>query len=168
MAPQTLLWLMLSVCWIPLVLWISSRVDGWHTLAQHYRVPPDHFVRAQHHVSGTVGGAYFRVALSVTVRDDGLYLAPPVILRPWKPPLLIPWQTVEARFQHPFPSLYTRLMINSVPGVPVVVPTHLLEPVIARLPPAQIGPVWILSWRSLVVQAGLFLFASIWFWYFFG
>lgn len=76
---------------------VSSLVGGWHRLGQRYATKRD---VPYLNLSGTtvrVGLSHYRRSVTVGADEDGLYLSAVFVLRPFHPPLLIPWAALRAR-----------------------------------------------------------------------
>lgn len=169
MATALLLYfLFVPVMWYPL-FWLLGQVDGWGTLAQYYRLAGSLPTERRRMVSGGVGGLEVRGALEVAVQPEGLYVVPMLLFRPGHPPLLIPWDRVVAVYRNEnFLVDKTRLLV-AVPGsheeIPITLPTRLLEPAYAVLPPVQAARFDLVIWgRVYLVRYGFALLGVAWFW----
>ncbi|MER3440072.1 MAG: hypothetical protein C4296_01675 [Gemmataceae bacterium] len=83
----------LAACWF---IWcvIMAHLSGWARLAGRYRAtyrPQGPFWTI---VAGAIGWCGYK-GLELCVASEGLYLEAPFILRPWHPPLLIPWSDLR-------------------------------------------------------------------------
>lgn len=79
--------------WIA-ILGLLSLVSGWNQLADQYQhtLP---FSGTKHHMqSGMLRWVNFRNALTVGANEQGLYLVPMILFRPFHKPLLIPWHEI--------------------------------------------------------------------------
>lgn len=79
------------------VTWMASRASGWHRLGQRYGSPgPFASVgERMRFVSAQIGWGNYGGALELRASASGLYLAPIWVLRPFHPPLFIPWSEIE-------------------------------------------------------------------------
>ncbi|AGC44643.1 hypothetical protein MYSTI_03331 [Myxococcus stipitatus DSM 14675] len=76
---------------------LSSLVGGWYRLGRRYatkRALPDTNIRG---ITVRVGLSNYRGAVTVGADEEGLYLSPMFLMRPFHPPLRIPWAALRAR-----------------------------------------------------------------------
>ncbi|QSQ16348.1 hypothetical protein [Myxococcus landrumensis] len=76
---------------------LSSLIGGWRKLGRRYatkQAMPDQNIRG---TTVRVGLSHYRSSVTVGADEDGLYLSPTFLLRPFHPPLLIPWAALRAR-----------------------------------------------------------------------
>ena len=78
-----------------LVVWMLSRMSGWHGLARHY-ASGDRQVTGDRHtgVTGMVGGVSYRHVLTVHFTADGFFIEPMALFKIGQPRLFIPWSDV--------------------------------------------------------------------------
>lgn len=76
-------------------LWFGSRVCGWRRLAEAYPSTSE-FNCETRPTSARVGSCTYNGILNVGASEAGLYLIPALIYRPFHPPLLIPWDDIDA------------------------------------------------------------------------
>lgn len=77
------------------VVFLSSRLSGWGTLARHYPGTAPQGGRSWHWTSATFSWfASYRNILTVNVSPAGLFLRPVLIFRPGHEALLIPWNAI--------------------------------------------------------------------------
>jgi hypothetical protein len=110
------------------ILWIISRVSGWHRLAQQYGDTSLFSGEIVRFGSARIGWANYNGALNVGANDMGVYLAPMAIFRPFHPPLFIPWSAVESQPFQGFPSGVT-LSFPGGTGARIVLFGRALKPV---------------------------------------
>ena len=76
------------------ILFFFSRVGGWHELAKHYPAPKRYggaWISNEVHFGNTSGDS-----IQVGADSQGLYLSIWIGLRPFHPPLFVPWSDVTA------------------------------------------------------------------------
>ena len=78
-----------------LILFILSLVGGWRSLASRYRMDRPFQGTLWSFQYGSLGGVQYKNALTVGSGSEGLYLAVFFLVRPFHPPLLIPWPEVS-------------------------------------------------------------------------
>jgi hypothetical protein len=155
--------------WYPWFL-LLSRFDGWADLAQRYRFQGTTPPQAHRFVSGEVGGMFFSRGLALAVEPVGLYLTPLWFLRVGHPPLLIPWTAVQAVYRDTTPLVQqTRLMVQEHPdqeAIPITLPTPLLAPAFAWLPPVQDTKLTtVVVWQIYLLWIIVFGVAVLWNWF---
>ena len=81
------------------VMFLLSRLGGWHRLASRYRLSGTFSGKVWRFQSGKFNWAGYNNCLSVGGNEKGLYVAPLFIFRFGHPPLFIPWGdiTVEKK-----------------------------------------------------------------------
>ena len=80
------------------IVYLLSRLGGWPGLARHYAYHGTFSGTTFNMQSATTGPlGNYRNCMTFGVNDDGLYMSPLVFFRPGHPPLLIPWDEIEAR-----------------------------------------------------------------------
>ena len=77
-----------------LILFILSALGGWRAHASRYRMDRPFQGTAWKYQFGFLGVTRYNGALTVGSGSEGLYLAVLPFLRPFHPPLLIPWHEV--------------------------------------------------------------------------
>jgi len=77
-----------------LILLVLSKLGGWSALAERYRTDRSFQGTLWNYQFGFLGSTRYNGALTVGSGSEGLYLAVIVFLRPFHPPLLIPWHEV--------------------------------------------------------------------------
>jgi hypothetical protein len=78
-----------------LILFVLATVGGWGRLAQRYRTDRLFQGTIWKYQFGFMGGVRYNGALTVGSGMEGFYLAVLPLLRPFHPPLLIPWSDVS-------------------------------------------------------------------------
>ncbi|MDZ4405430.1 hypothetical protein [Prosthecobacter sp.] len=112
-----------------LVVWILSRVSGWHRLAARHASASRPVTGARHDgVTGMVGGVSHRGTLTLHFDTEGFFLEVMPLFRIGHPRLFIPWSEITGR--RPFAVLWWKAMRLSV-GQPIIatitLPTALVE-----------------------------------------
>lgn len=81
--------------WIS-VFWLLSRLSGWGRLAESFphRFEPTGDILL--FASARVGWVDYSAALILGVGEEGLYLVPMWLFRPFHAPVLVPWTQIEA------------------------------------------------------------------------
>ncbi len=80
------------------VVWLLSRMGGWHHLATRYAAGNRPVAGACHGgVTGMVGGVSYRGVLTVHFVPEGFFLEVMVLFRIGHPRLFIPWAAVSGR-----------------------------------------------------------------------
>lgn len=78
------------------VLMSMSFIGGWRRLARHYRtVRPPKGRRVIRGATGMVGLTSYNRVLTVTIADDGIFIAPLWMFRIGHPTLFIPWRDIR-------------------------------------------------------------------------
>jgi len=77
-----------------LILFVLSALGGWRALASRYRTDRSFQGSLWKYQFGFLGVTRYNGALTVGSGSEGLYLAVLPFLRPFHPPLLIPWHEV--------------------------------------------------------------------------
>ena len=77
------------------VVWLISRLSGWHRLARHYRTSAPPTGQPVRQMLAMLGSARHRGTLTLQAAPAGLYLTVMVLFRLGHPPLLIPWSAVK-------------------------------------------------------------------------
>lgn len=78
------------------VLMSMSFIGGWRRLARRYRATrPPEGRRAIRGMTGMVGITSYNRVLTVTIADDGMFLAPLWMFRIGHPVLFIPWRDIR-------------------------------------------------------------------------
>ena len=77
------------------ILFVLSKVGGWSALAERYRMDRPFQGAIWKYQFGFLGSVRYNGALTVGSGMEGLYLAVLFFLRPFHPPLLIPWGEVS-------------------------------------------------------------------------
>src|SRR5574341_401922 len=77
-----------------LILFVLSKLGGWSALAERYRTDRPFQGTLWNFQFGFLGSVRYNGALTVGSGSEGLYLAVFPFLRPFHPPLLIPWHEV--------------------------------------------------------------------------
>jgi hypothetical protein len=78
-----------------LILLLLSKLGGWSALAERYRTDRPFQGSLWRFQFGFLGSVRYNGALTVGSGMEGLYLAVLFFLRPFHPPLLIPWGEVS-------------------------------------------------------------------------
>jgi len=78
------------------VLWLAAWMSGWRRLAERFATAFEFTGEVSSFVSARIGIANYSGALIAGANDQGLYLVPIRIFRPFHRPLLIPWTEIEA------------------------------------------------------------------------
>lgn len=78
------------------VCFLLSRLSGWASLAEYFRLKQPFSGERKHFRSGMVGWVGYRSCLTVGVNREGLYLAVMPIFALGSPPLFIPWKSVTS------------------------------------------------------------------------
>lgn len=73
------------------VMWINSRLSGWHRLAKQYVTDQTPDGRLWSGVHGQVGIVSYKNTLDCTTTPEGLFLRPGPLFRFAHPLLFIPW-----------------------------------------------------------------------------
>jgi len=77
------------------IVFLSSRLSGWATLARHYPGTEPQGGQSWHWTSAQFSWfASYRNILTVNVSPSGLFLRPVLIFRIGHEPLLIPWHAI--------------------------------------------------------------------------
>lgn len=78
------------------VLYLVSRIAGWHVLARNYpdRQPPEQYAACM--ASGRVGHSKYGGVLKLHAGSRGLHIAVILPFRPGHPPMCIPWHALRA------------------------------------------------------------------------
>jgi len=76
------------------ILFLLSKVGGWSALADRYRTDRPFQGSLWKYQFGFLGLTRYNGALTVGSGSEGLYLAVLFFLRPFHPPLMIPWSEV--------------------------------------------------------------------------
>ncbi|MFL7812208.1 MAG: hypothetical protein ACK2TT_03040 [Anaerolineales bacterium] len=99
------------------ILWLIALAGGWKKLSGHYRQLGDFQGQILRMQSARLNWSNYSNILRIGLSERGLYMSPMVLFRPFHPPLLIPWEEIEAEpFQQALWRGY-RLRFRSVPGV---------------------------------------------------
>ena len=98
------------------VLWLAAWVGGWQKLAEQFAATFVYSGEVVKYVSARFGLANYSGMLILGAGDQGLYLVPIRIYRPFHPPLLIPWTEIEARVHEGTAVPRVQLTFPSVPG----------------------------------------------------
>jgi len=77
------------------ILWLAAWASGWRRLAEHFAATFEFGGEVFSFVSARIGVANYSGALIAGASDQGLYLVPIRIFRPFHRPLLIPWTEIE-------------------------------------------------------------------------
>ena len=119
---------------------VVSRIGGWNQLGEKFRCTDP--------VTGTSWGlqsAEFRRGVSYggglrfTLTDRGLHLTCIPIFRIGHPPVLIPWQEIDAYpYRGKFGTTYVELRFKSVPDVPIYLPYKLAAKMLAAGAPLNL------------------------------
>ena len=107
------------VCYILLwcfVLWVISRLSGWHRLAERFGAASAFGGEPISFVSARIGWANYSGMLIVGANEEGLYLAPIRIYRPFHETLFIPWAETEADVRGRARWPRVQLTFPTVPG----------------------------------------------------
>jgi hypothetical protein len=80
---------------VSLILLLLSKVGGWSALAERYRTDRPFQGSVWKYQFGFLGSVRYNGALTVGSGSEGFYLAVFFFLRPFHPPLLIPWSEVS-------------------------------------------------------------------------
>ena len=100
-----------------LVMFLLSRLGGWHRLAYRYRLSSTFSGKVWRFQSGRFNWAAYNNCLSVGANGKGLYLAPLFLFRFGHPPLLIPWGDITVEKKKFLAWTYSDLLFPGVPGV---------------------------------------------------
>lgn len=76
---------------------VASWVSGWHGLARQFRADGPAPSSMRNFTSGKIGWVDYKNCLAVGGDEQGLYLVPNLIFRPFHPPLRIPWSEIHDR-----------------------------------------------------------------------
>lgn len=118
--------------WI-FVLFLTSRVGGWSTLAQYYRTDrpfPGTIFRWQG--AQLRYGTNYNGCLTFGADEEGLYIVPVTILRAFHSPLLFPWNEIESRPVKVWLFFnFVELRFLRAPGVPMKIPVSLADRIAA-------------------------------------
>lgn len=80
------------------VVWMLSRISGWHHLAATYASGDRAMTgTCQGGVTGMVGIVSYRGVLTVSLTPEGFFLEVMALFRIGQPRLFIPWSAVSAR-----------------------------------------------------------------------
>jgi len=94
------IWILLSIiAWWCIILWVVSRLCGWHALGKHYRA--ENRFHGKHHRFSSVkmGSGNYSGCVTLGANSDGLYLAVMFLFRIGHPPLFIPWADLKPRIK---------------------------------------------------------------------
>ncbi len=97
------------------VLWLISWVSGWRRLADRFGATVEYGGDIVTFVSARIGLANYNGTLTVGASDQGLYLVPIRIFRPFHRPLLIPWIEIAA---HPYKRVGMQHIELTFPNLP--------------------------------------------------
>jgi hypothetical protein len=88
----------LTAVFLLLFLLVHTFSSGWHRLAKAYRTRNQFHGEKWSGQSGTFGlFSHYYGLLVVGANHKGLYLAVSLLLRPFHPPLFIPWSHISAK-----------------------------------------------------------------------
>lgn len=82
------------------IVWLLSRIGGWHRLAQRYpasRLSDLAISRRHRGLTGMVGVVRYRNILALDLTTDGFFLGVMPLFRIGHPRLFIPWHEITAR-----------------------------------------------------------------------
>lgn len=85
--------------WWCILMWVVSRMCGWHALARHYRA--ESRFQGKHHRFSSVkmGSGNYGGCVTLGANSEGLYLAVMFLFRIGHPPLFIPWADLTPRIK---------------------------------------------------------------------
>ncbi len=120
------------------MLYVGSRVSGWHDLAKHYPVrnryegkwisQPDFFGRDSGGLDIYFNNGASEDAIKLGADSEGLYLSMSIGFRFFHPPLFVPWSDVRSVWLQGVPWLKTknllRITFAQSPNVPLDVDRH--------------------------------------------
>lgn len=115
------------------VVWMLSRMSGWHTLAKRHAAgsrPMEGTCVGG--VTGMVGGVSYRSTLTLHFNPDGFFLEVMPLFKPGHQRLFIPWSEVTARV--PFRVLWWKAEKLTI-GEPVIGTITLPADLLARHAP---------------------------------
>jgi hypothetical protein len=85
--------------WWCFIMWVVSRLCGWHALARHYRAENRFHGKHRRFSSVKVGSGNYSGCVTLGANSDGLSLAVMVLFRVGHPPLFIPWADLKPRIK---------------------------------------------------------------------
>lgn len=98
------------------VLWVVSWVSGWRRLADRFDAPFKFGGDVVAFVSARIGIGNYSATLIVGANDEGLYLVPIRIYRPFHRPLFVPWAETVASSRGRELRPRVRLTFPALPG----------------------------------------------------
>ncbi len=102
------------------VLWVVSLVSGWRRLASRFGDTSMFSGDVTAFGSARIGLANYSATLIVGASDEGLYVVPMRIFRPFHRPLFIPWTETEAESRGGAHLPRVRLTFPTVPGTSIL------------------------------------------------
>lgn len=119
------------------VVWLLSRISGWHRLAQRYASGDRPVTGACYGgITGMVGAVSYRSTLTVHFGQEGFFLEVMPLFRVGQPRLFIPWSEISGRKSRSV--LWWRAMALSV-GQPAIGSVALPADLVEKYAPAGAG-----------------------------
>lgn len=107
---------------------LISRMSGWTVLASEFRLEDDFQGEKWGWQSATMRwGTKFNRSITIGCNERGLYLTVTFFLRPFHPPLLIPWHQISARPKKYFGFDFVELTLGREARIPLLLRAHVAE-----------------------------------------
>lgn len=85
--------------WLLVPYWVAL-LGGWRLLAKRFRATGEFSGRKWSMQSATMRWlSRYNHALTIGANEDGLFIVPFILFRPWHPPLFIPWAETTAQIK---------------------------------------------------------------------
>jgi hypothetical protein len=85
--------------WWCIIMWVVSRMCGWHALARHYRAESRFNGKHYRFSSVKMGSGNYSGCVTLGANSYGLFLAVMFLFRVGHPPLFIPWADLTPRIK---------------------------------------------------------------------
>jgi hypothetical protein len=119
------------------VMFLVSRLGGWHRLSSRYRLSGIFSGKVWRFQSGKFNWAGYNSCLSMGGNEKGLYVAPLFLFRFGHPPLFIPWGDITVEKKKFLTWTYSEMRFLKVPGTRLRISGRLWNRIDPGLPPGD-------------------------------